>query len=361
MRNAYRSREALALAVSLAFLVPSTVSAGPWVDPNPGHGYVSLSYSNYEASQYLAGLCQGGCSGGQFDVPVKFGKKLPITIPFKNPGEFTGNVTSNYVNNSLQFYGEASLGGNFAFVAQMPLVQSISQRESKGADLSTTHPGDLVFGFKYQIPLPAFTKGFAFGPQVYITTPTGDVSARGKYSTDALNSANQPLPLPTGNGTVDIETRMSAGYSFYPIPVFVIGEVGYHHHWNNAVCNGVPNSNGEGTTTQKVTYSDDVPWSFQVGGTYQPKKPPKWFHHLTLIGVLHGTKSMENGYIDKTGDAAYLRPCGQTNNSTFFSAGGQIMIFPIKWVGLTYSVEHVINGGNVGYGLTNTVGLAAQF
>jgi hypothetical protein len=363
MRIGLATSSVFALALSSALLlIPSISSAGPWVDAEPGHGYVSLGWSNYSADTYLAGPCSGGCDPTNvFQKTQKYGSKQPITIPFKNPGEFTGNLSSNYINNSAQLYGEVSLWKHLGFVASMPLVQGISQQEEQNHSLSTTHAGDLIFGLKYQIPLSAAYKGLAFGPQVYITAPTGDVNARGQYANADLQSANQPLPLPTGNGTWDIETRMSAGYAFYPIPIFVIGEVGYHHHWDNATCTGIPDPNHTGITKQSVTYSDDVPWTVQVGGTYEPVKKRSWFHHVTVIGSVHGTKSLENGFIDKTGEAAYLRPCGQSNNATYLSAGGQIMIFPIKWFGLTYSIEHVLIGGNVGFGLTSTFGLAAQF
>ena len=58
---------------------------------------------------------------------------------------------------------------------------------------------------------------------------------------------------------------------------------------------------------------------------------------------------------------AYLEPCGQANNQDFLSFGGMLMLFPIKWVGITYSIEHTLDGVNTGYGLTQSAGLATEF
>src|SRR5262249_36260266 len=150
-------------------------------------------------------------------------------------------------------------------------------------------------------------RGFAFGPQLFITAPTGDKNGRGPYPP---NVKLDPLPIPTGNGTVDIEARGSFGYSFYPIPIFVAADVGYHHHFNKASCK-------DNTGISAVKYSDDLPWLFQVGATWAPKK--KYFHHGTLIANLHGVKSFENGDVPGQNGlplkgSPYTQTCGQANN-----------------------------------------------
>jgi hypothetical protein len=328
--------------------------AGPWVDEAPGHGFVLLSYGRYSADSYFAGP-------GQVDglsKPVARGSKQDITVPFPGGGFGTVTYNSNYVSQDVSLYGEVSLGKGFAFVLQLPMYKYITQDVASSPDpnqLVEKGVGDLVLGVKYQIPKIKALRGFAFGPQLYFTAPTGNQNGKGAYP-DTI--AQAPLPLPTGNGTADMEMRGSFGYDFYPVPVFMTAELGYHHHFNVAACD-----DGKGGEN-KVSFSDDLPWNIQVGATWAPKK--KYFDHGTLIATLHGARSFENG--DVPGEhglpvkgSPYVQNCGQANNTSYLSFGGTLMLFPIKWVGVSYTVEHALLGVNTGYGLSQMVGIAAQW
>ncbi len=332
--------------------------AGPWVDDRPGHGFVQLSYARYSADQYFAG--PGENDGSVQQLAVKPGSRRDITIPTKS-GFSTANIKSNYRDQAALLYGEVSLWRGLGFTFSMPLVRYVTQdiHTVVPAKLSQLNVGDATFGLKQQLPTIRALRGFAFGPQLYFTAPTGDVNGRSAYPAAAMLGDTKPLPIPTGNGTFDIEARASFGYSFYPVPVFLTADVGFRHRITKASCKS-------GTSESSTTYSDDLPWNVQAGGTLEPKKKLSWFNHATLIATVSGLHSFENNDVPgRNGIAAkgnpFLDSCGQANNASSLSFGGTLLLFPIKWIGLSYTVSHTLTGTNVGYGLSNIVGIATQF
>lgn len=329
--------------------------AGPWVDDQPGHGFVSLGYSRYQADDYYTGP---GETKGPTVLPE--GHKQHIIIPIGS-SFLVENFNTTYLDQSMQFYGEVSLGHRFGFVATLPVVRYVSETVALAVPdtLTQLNVGDLNVGLKYQIPHIHGLRGFDFGPQLYFTAPTGDVNGRGAYSATALKQfPNTPaLPLPTGNGVADMEFRGSFGYSFYPIPMFIAADVGVRHRLDAAVCSD------KGVKTS-VNYSDDLPYAVQLGGTYTAGK--KGFDHLTVTANLTGVHSFENGDVPGRNGAPtkgplFAQPCGQANNQSAVNFGGSIMVFFIKNFGVTYTVAHTLWGINTGYGLVNTAGVAAQF
>ena len=94
----------------------------------------------------------------------------------------------------------------------------------------------------------------------------------------------------------------------------------------------------------------------QIGGTWEPKW--KFLHHATLIVTARGVQSTKDRDVPVVKAQAFLEPCGQSNNQSFFSVGGQLFIFPFAKIGLTYLLEHTVVGENSGFGLTNVIGLA---
>ena len=351
-------RRASALVATLGLCLGARPAvAGPWVADEPGQGLVSIGYSRYEASEYFRGPGEQNLTF--MDVPR--GEKAQITVP-KTSGFFLVGVNSNYIDNSAQFYGEVSLGKRFAFVSQMPLVHNIRQDLEGGQELSTTGVGDMTLGFKWQAPTIKKVPGLALGLQLYTIAPSGDVNNKSHYPIDpsTMMEAEKPLPTPTGNGTVDIDFRyLSIGYSFYPIPIFMAAELDYHHHFNQAACDL------EDGTVQRVKYSDDLPWSFILGASWEPKY--KGLYKGTLIANVRGVHSLYNGdvpgegMIPKRTGTPFSSPCGQANNLSSISMGGTLMYYPVKWVGLAYSVDHTLWGINTGYGLTQSVSLIAEF
>ena len=356
--------------VVFGLLLCSTAHAGPWVDDRPGHGFAMLSYGHYSADSYFAGPGQLDASS----APVAKGSLQPIRVPYPGGGFGTLSYGSNYVAQDVTFYGEVSVSRGFALVLSLPMFRYLTQdvgaptmaatptsAASQPFKLANKGVGDLVVGLKYQLPRIAALRGFAFGPQLYFTAPTGDESGKATYPSFAVDPQGRhqaPLPLPTGNGTADVELRGSFGYSFHPIPVFMTAELGYHHHFDRVTCT---DSTGAEHT---VSFSDDLPWNVQVGATWSPKK--LGFHHATLVATLRGTKSFENGDVPGENGAPlqtspYTQACGQANNMSYLSLGGSLMIFPLSWIGVTYSIEHTLLGVNTGYGLSHLAGVAVQF
>ncbi|MEO6951033.1 MAG: hypothetical protein ABI321_04395 [Polyangia bacterium] len=330
--------------------------AGPWVDDRPGHGFIQLSYANYSADRYFAGP-------GEVDEnlkPVRPGTRRNISIPTSS-GFITANYKSNYVDQSMLLYGEVSLWRGLGATFSMPVIRYVTQdiHTVVPAKLSELNTGDVTFGLKQQLPRIRALKGFAFGPQLYFTAPTGDVNGRSAYPAAAMLPGAKPLPIPTGNGTFDIEARGSFGYSLYPIPVFFAADVGFRHRLKKASCKF-------GSTSDSTTYSDDLPWDVQAGGTLAPKKKLSWFDHATLIATLSGLHSFENGDVPgRNGIATKGNPftqfCGQANNASSMTFGGTLLLFPVKWIGLSYTISHTLTGVNTGYGLSNIVGIATSF
>ena len=147
MRGHLRISSCRILLAIGALGAPTLAVAGPWVDPRPGHGYVSLSYNLYQADQYYSGP-------GEVDAlsaPLPKGTKRDISVPI---GSGFGTVLqkSNYTDKSMFLYGEVSLYGGLGFTLAMPVLRGISQALDGGQTLSNFGVGDLNVGLKYMVP-----------------------------------------------------------------------------------------------------------------------------------------------------------------------------------------------------------------
>ncbi|MCH7702747.1 MAG: PhnD/SsuA/transferrin family substrate-binding protein, partial [Planctomycetes bacterium] len=169
-------------AASLASAIPQPASAGAWAQPK-GHLYTKLSSLFYRSDEV-------------FDDA---GHRQPTTI---YGADFRADQGFLYV--------EYGLLEHLTVITQLSgaSLESENNIRHNVLRLTTSGLGDFLVGAKYQL----VSKPIVLSPYVNVKIPTN-------YDGD-LNPA-------LGTGDMDVEVRLLAARSFYPLPVYVGAEAGY--------------------------------------------------------------------------------------------------------------------------------------
>ena len=179
-----KSVSLLALAAVPVLLggIPQLAWAGAWAQPK-GHYYTKLSSIFYRSDEV-------------FDA---VGDRQPITI-----------YGSDFRANQGFLYVEYGLLERLTLITQLSgaSLESESTIRHNVIRLTTSGIGDIVVGAKYQL----VGKPMVLSPLVVLKVPTS-------YDDD-LNPA-------LGTGDADLEFRLLAARSFYPLPVYIGAEAGY--------------------------------------------------------------------------------------------------------------------------------------
>ncbi|MBA2662973.1 MAG: hypothetical protein H0U74_11810 [Bradymonadaceae bacterium] len=216
----------LAAAAGLALVFSSSAAlGGAWSQPDKG-AYLKLSY---------------GLSAAK-DQYKDRGEVFPL-LSEDIPGSFGAM--------GLYFYGEFGLMPRLTVFGSGAFQRL--ELDSTFQTARTTGVGDLTLGMRYQfVDMPAVV-ALSFATKM----PTG-------YSPD-LEGMTPTL----GNGVYEHDVRLLVGKSFYPLPIYTSGELGFRFR-------------GERTTAlgTVVDYSDEIPYSLEVG-----YGPTDW---IWLRGVVNG-------------------------------------------------------------------------
>jgi hypothetical protein len=169
-------------AASLASAIPQPASAGAWAQPK-GHLYTKLSSVFYRSDEV-------------FDDA---GHRQPTTI---YGADFRADQGFLYV--------EYGLLERLTVITQLSgaSLESENNIRHNVLRLTTSGLGDFLVGAKY----PLVSKPVVLSSYVNVKIPTN-------YDDD-LNPA-------LGTGDMDVEVRLLAARSFYPLPVYVGAEAGY--------------------------------------------------------------------------------------------------------------------------------------
>lgn len=175
-----------ALAVVLLF-APEVGVAGAWLQA-PGASYVKASWLHLSADR------RSGCAGGVEDVDG-FG--------------------GSYREDQAFVYGEIGLSRKVTLVGSFALKDA---RIVDGAvpDYGTRSSGDVRVGARVGVltgALPVSVETVLSLPTYPESDPSDPVGVREQF-------------LPAGTGTVDFESRIQAGLSLHPLPLYVSAEAG---------------------------------------------------------------------------------------------------------------------------------------
>lgn len=249
---------------------PSATGQG-WVQPQGGH-YVKAGLQIMQATAYFER------GGNEIDIPT----------------------LSDYVFN---LYGEYGVTDRLTAIAYLPIVERITLARQVGGSTgfeffpgdSVTGPADLEIGARYGIiteRAAVLSAGFTLG------FPTGD--------------DEQENGLVTGDGEFNQIAYIGAGYSFWPLPLYATGSIGYNARYRG--------------------YSDEILYRAELGGT--------WMDRVTTLVRAHGLLSRHDGDPAFAGGTAGLN----ANDQEFFVLGGEIGIGLRTGVGLALGVEKALSG-----------------
>ena len=263
----------------IALLLEGTVNqvaAGAWSQP-AGHYYTKLSGIFYSADEVYnemgvrqaQGMDDDSFDGSQGFLYVEYGLRERLTVV-------------SQINAGV-----------------LAAMDTFTKRETTGI-------GDVDLGVKYQL-----TDGpIVVSPFATLKIPTG---------------YNEHFDPPMGTGHADLELRLLAARSLYPLPVYVGAESGFRFR------------GGE--------YSNQLPYFLEVGVTPHPRVFAKGY----VSGINTRTSDEES-----TGEVGSL----QVSEGDFTKLGfnGAYKLAGPMWVDVL--VESIIDGENVGAGVSWGLGFS---
>jgi hypothetical protein len=180
----------------LLLLAPTSAEAGPWTR-DQGHFYLNVNYSRIAARRLFA-----------LDYSLQ---------PDPAPSD------PIYTQHALGLYGEVGIVSRWLTAS----VEGQLYRHNRIDEAVTEGMGDLRVGLWTGL----VTAPVRLTAALLVGLPTGDPAPRAGDGAD-LRARRNACILPTGDGEVDVETRLSFGHSFggkgrYPLLHYVVAEAGY--------------------------------------------------------------------------------------------------------------------------------------
>ena len=267
----------------MCFSLSKQAAAGAWTQKQ-GHGFYKLSLRVVRADQFYEP------GGNRISIPTL--------------GEYT-----------TIFYGEYGLNDWLTLVANAHLFKRITLNKQVGEPSGFVFfNGDSKSGVadsEIGVRLGLIRGGsFVLSTEILLGLPVGD--------------NNQSNGLFTGDGEFNQLVKLQFGHSFYPKPLYLIGEVGFNNRTRG--------------------FSDEFHYGLELG--YTLKK-------LLLSFKLRGVESLENG------DAAVLGGVGGlfANNQRYLAFGPEINYLLNETLGLSLSVDGAARGENVLSAAAYTIGV----
>jgi hypothetical protein len=187
----------------LIFLFQDEISAGAWAQPK-GHYYTKISYIYSTADEI-------------------FGSSTPTLFD----------------NSSVYLYGEYGAWDRLTVIGSFPALKfSVTEANFLRGETNGYMAGDMEFKAMYQfLDKPIVASGI-LGTKI----PVG------------YEIYDQP---PLGNGETDFDFKLALGASFYPVPAYATGDVGYRLRGGNFV--------------------NEINYTFEAGYTFREKYLLRFF------------------------------------------------------------------------------------
>ncbi len=270
------------IAVLVVLAIPRLVSAGAWAQPQ-GHAYTKLSSIFYRSDEVFD------------DV----GDRQPVTI---YGSEFQASQGFLYIEYGLTQY--------LTLITQLSgsSLRSDSNVRHNVLRLNTSGLGDVVLGAKYEL----VGEPFVLSPYMSVKIPT---------------SYDDDITPALGTGEADVELRVLAARSFYPLPLYLGTEAGYR-------VRGGP-------------FSNQISYSGEVGATPS--------NRLSFKAYLENSKTL-------SGNARLAEPGLVQVSEGNFTKLGLITGFRARgplW--MEVSLESVLAGENVSAGHAWGLGISYSY
>lgn len=269
-------RRSVTCLIVLAGLLLATDSAnaGAWTQSR-GHGFYKL--------------------GGQLIRATQFYEPDGTRITIPTFGDYTTSV-----------YGEYGLTQRVTVVTYIPFVKRITlNKQVERTTKFVFFPGDAKTGIADS----------DLGVRIGLIQDGATVVSAGLMLGFPIGDHQQVNGLRTGDGEFNQFLTLQAGHSFYPVPLYVTGEVGV-------------NNRSDG-------YSDELRYAVEAGYTVRQR--------VTLSVHARAVESFKNGESTVTGGMGGL----YANNQRYFSYGPELSVLLTNAVGLTAGVDGAARGQNV--------------
>lgn len=280
MKASISAAAALTVIGSLAATTPRAAAGGAWAQPR-GHLYAKVSGIFYGADEVYDDMGSRramGMDGDRFDGRQAF------------------------------LYLEYGARQRLTLVAR--LNAGLLVDESRLVRSETAGIGDVEVGLKYQ----AVDRPVVLAPMLSLKVPTG-------YHDD--------FEPPLGTGEADVEARLLASRSFYPLPLYAGAEGAYR--------------------LRGGAFSDQLACGAELGLTPHPR----WFAKVSADAT--DTRSSGSG-----ADAGLVGGSTQVSEGDFTKVGASLAARVADGLWLEVLVERVVRGQNVGAGSSLGVGFAVR-
>lgn len=273
------------LTALVVLILPTLAEAGAWTRA-PGSFYANLSYGRISSGTYFAPNFE--------QVPIR-----------------------RYTQHTLGFYGEAGVIERWLTVS----LDAQLYRRNSLAQLGTTDGlSDAQLGFWTGL---LRSPPFHLSLGVLVGLPLGDPFPKAGPGADA-EAAQIAASLPTGDGEVDVESRLALGTSFgggrWPLRHFLSLQVGY---W-----------------LRTQGFADAFTYAFQLGFQF----PWTFINRFWFIFRFHGVESFASN------EEAAQNPTGLGNGVTYTSYGFQALARLWKGVSVGVGIDSALRARSVAAG-----------
>lgn len=224
-------------------------------------------------------------------------------------------------DNVLQVFAEIGVARNFAVSLAVPFKFITADPNAPAtASFSKSGIGDIDLAGRYTL---VNRNGFAFSSQLLLGLPTGD--------------SKDPHGILLGDGEFNVLAKFLAGKSFYPVPLYVSGGIGYDFRTKG--------------------FSDDVLYDLEIGyGLFQSR--------LYVILLISGRESISNrptllpkGSIEEAANRIGL----YTQNQEFTAIAPKLFFKANSHWGISLSYFTAAHGRNVAGGAVLAGGVLYDF
>lgn len=297
------------LIVGLWLLIAAPAVAGPWTRDR-GHAFLSLAYSRIAADQIY---------GADFSRQT---------------------LGARYEQHALQAYAELGLVDRFLTASFEGQLFRYNTLINQGA---TYGLGDMRLGLWSGL----VTRPLRLSAAFLIGIPSGDPAPLSTADDEAALIARS---LPTGDGEVDFEPRLSLGYSFggvrrWPLVHYVVAEAGY---WIRTA-GRARDPNGRFFTTD---FADAFTYRAELGS----KLPFPFIERFWFILRLMGVESFASDLA-----ASFTCATGLGNGVTYTAYGFEIAGRIVRGLGANLGVDGAFRARCVAAAPNLKLGLTYEF